>query len=196
MGHESTMTPRHLSPSEVETIAREIFHKEMIRAKLISEDGIRLIAEAVFKREIEPTSADIQAVRDELGNVSDRLNRVDTKVGETKNMILRLHSFGEGQPGFFEERAKQDDTRWQRLDINMDRLDDNLHRFGIVTEANKIIDAKKEKRRKTVAEWSRWGVPILAGALGASFWRLMQNYALHGGHLPMWLMHVTKILAK
>lgn len=190
------MTPRNFSPGEIEILAREVFRKEMQNANLVSADGIRLIVLEIFRKEIVPTHADIEEIQSRLGEFSDRLDGVTGTLSDTQNMIKRLHSFGEGQPGFFEVRAKEDDKRWEKLDVNMDRLDDNLHKFGIVSEANKIIAEKKEKRLAKVAEWSRWGVPLLAGALGASFWRLLQNYALHGGHLPPWLDSMTKILAK
>lgn len=188
------MTPRHLNDAEVKRIALEVFRQEIEHAKFVSEDGIRIIASAVFDNKITATKGDIEAIRDEVKGFCDRLDTMDSKVGQTMNMLLRLHSFGEvKQPGFFEDRSKLDDERWLENAENWKNLNANMQKLGIVREAEKIVTANaiiEAQKRKEIAEhrrnWIRWlGTPAI-GVAAASIWRVVQNIA-RAGHAPHWI---------
>jgi hypothetical protein len=180
---QDPMAPRTLSAAEVEQIALKVFREEIRSAKLVSEDGIRLIAEEVFERRITPTAADIQAIQARLAEFAAQISQMGGRVRDTQTMLHQLHSFGKGgQPGFFEVRAAQDDKRWDKLDSRLDQIVEADHRRGIVDEAKKIIQEQKDKRYERLSTWLRWGLPLLAGVAWASIWRLLQNLA-RLGHL-------------
>lgn len=196
------MTPRHLNDSEVKRIALEIFRQEALQQKFIGEPAIRLLVGQIFDDKIEPTKGDITAIRNQVSGLVSRLEGVENTVSQTKGMILRLHSFGEvNQPGFFEERAKMDDGRWDEQAERWDELNDNMQKLGIVREAEKIVAAnailegqKKKELADHRAQWIRWiGTPAI-GVAAASAWRILQNIAKtdHAPHWITWLLSLWK----